>query len=65
MNKKLFVYLVVVTGLLTYVLYRYQRSQPPDRAQIERCEERVKNMPEDTQDEINRSISTYLECLKE
>jgi len=64
-NRKLFVYLLVVTGLLTYVIYRYNRSRPPDQAQIERCEERVKDMPESTQDEINRSINTYLDCLRE
>lgn len=61
----MFVYLLVVTGLLTYVIYHYNRSRPPDAAQIERCEARVKDMPESTQDEINRSINTYLDCLRE
>jgi hypothetical protein len=65
MNRKLLVYLLAVTALLTYVLYRYNRSQPPDQAQIDRCEERVKDMPESTQEEINRSINTYLDCLRE
>jgi hypothetical protein len=63
MNKKLVVYLIVVTGLLTYVLYRYNRSQPPDQEQIERCNELVSKMPEGTQEEINRNINTFLECL--
>jgi hypothetical protein len=65
MNRKLFVYLLFVTGLLAYVLYLYNRSQPPDQAQIDRCEERVKDMPENTQEEINRSINTYLDCVRE
>lgn len=65
MNKKLFLYLLVVTALLTYVLYRYHRAQPPDEAKIEECEERVKDMPESTQEEINRSINTYMDCLRE
>jgi len=63
MNKKLVVYLIVVTGLLTYVLYRYNRSQPPDQAQIERCNQLVSKMPESTEEEINKSINTFLECL--
>jgi len=63
MNKKLLVYLVVVTGLLTYMLYRYQRSQPPGQERIDYCNALVKDMPENTRDEINRSINTFRECL--
>jgi predicted negative regulator of RcsB-dependent stress response len=62
-NIKLVVYLVVVTGMLTYVLYRYNQSQPPDQAQIERCNQLVSKMPEGTQDEINKNINAFLECL--
>jgi len=65
MNKKIFLYLLVITGLLTYVLYLYHRSQPLDQARIDACEERVKDMPESTQEEINRSINTYMECLQQ
>ncbi|MCG6865172.1 MAG: hypothetical protein LJE58_07060 [Thiogranum sp.] len=65
MNKKLVVYLIVVTGLLTYVLYRYNRSQPPDQEQIERCNQLVSKMPESTKEEINKNINTFLECLGE
>jgi len=65
MNKKLLLYLVVVTGLIAWGLYRYNRSQPLDQARIDQCEERVKDMPESNQEEINRSINTYLDCLKE
>lgn len=65
MNRKLLVFLLALTALLTYVLYQYKRSRPPDAAQIERCEERVKGMPESTQEEIDRSINTYLDCLRE
>jgi len=57
--------LVGLTGVLTYVLYRYHESQPPDQEQIEYCEELVKDMPETTQEEINRSINTYLDCLRD
>jgi len=63
MNKKLVVYLIVVTGLLTYVLYHYNRSRPPDQEQIERCNQLVSKMPESTEEEINKNINTFLECL--
>lgn len=65
MNRKLFVYLMALTGLLTYVLYQYHRSQPPDRAKIEECNERVSKLPERTEEEINRSINTFRDCLSE
>ncbi len=63
MNKKLFVYILLVTGLFTYLLYNYQRSQPPDRERIEYCNEQVKDMPESTPEEINRSINAFMDCL--
>jgi hypothetical protein len=62
-NRKLFVYLTLLTGLLTYVLYQYHRSQPPDQAQIERCNQLVSKMPEGTEEEINRNINTFLDCI--
>lgn len=65
MNKKMFIYLLVITGLLTYGLFLYHRSQPLDQARIDACEARVKDMPESTQEEINRSINTYMECLRQ
>jgi hypothetical protein len=65
MKRKLFIYITLLTGLLTYVLYQYHRSQPPDQAQIERCNELVSKMPESTEDEINKNINTFLDCLAE
>ena len=65
MNTKLILQLLILVGLLTYVLYRYHDSRPPDQEQIELCNERVKDMPENTPEEINRSINTFLECLGE
>ena len=65
MNRKLFIYIALLTGSLTYVLYQYHRSQPPDQEQIERCNERVDKMPESTEEEINKSINTFLDCLSE
>jgi hypothetical protein len=57
--------IALLTGTLTFAIYTYKTSQPPDREQIERCNERVADMPEDTQEEINRSIHTFMECLEE
>ncbi len=62
-NRYVFIYLTLLVGLFTYVLYRYHDSQPPDQEQIERCNELVSQMPENTQEEINRSINTFLDCL--
>jgi hypothetical protein len=62
-KKSVFIYLTLLVGLLTFVLYQYRQSQPPDQAQIERCNELVSDMPEGTQEEINRSINTFLNCL--
>jgi len=64
-SKKMFVYLTLLMGLLTYVLYNYHRSQPPDQEQIERCNELVSQMPERTEEEINRSINRFTDCLAE
>lgn len=64
-TRTLVLYLILLTGVLTYVLYRYHEAQPPDQAQIDRCNELVKDMPESTQEEINRSINTFLECLQD
>lgn len=65
MNKKIFVSLVLLTSMLTWVLYEYHRSQPPDQEQIERCNELANAMPENTPQEINKSINTFLDCLAE
>lgn len=64
-GMKTFIYLTLVTGVLTYALYAYHRAQPPDQKQIERCNELAAGMPESTQEEINRSINTFLDCLAE
>jgi hypothetical protein len=63
MNTKLLVYLIFLTGLLTYVLYRYHDAQPPDEDQVARCNELANQMPQSTQEEINRSINTFLDCI--
>jgi len=63
MTKTAFIYLTLLVGLFTYLLYRYHDSQPPDQQQIERCNELVSQMPESNEEEINRSINTFLECL--
>ena len=63
-TRTVVLYLILLTGVLTYVLYRYHASQPPDQAQFVYCNELVKDMPESTQEEINRSINTFLECLQ-
>ena len=61
----MYVYLTLLTGLLTFVLYRYHDSQPPDQERINRCNELADQMPENNQEEINRSINTFLDCLAE
>ena len=65
LNKKIIIYLTLLTGLLTYVLYNYHRAQPPDQAQIERCNELAKGMPENTEEEINQAINRFTDCLAE
>ena len=64
-DKKTVIYLTLLTGLLTYVLYQYHRAQPPDQAQIERCNELVSQMPEGSEEEINRAINRFTDCLAE
>lgn len=63
MSKTVFIYLTLLVGLFTYLLYRFHDSQPPDQQQIERCNELVSQMPERSEEEINRSINTFLECV--
>jgi hypothetical protein len=65
MNRKLILYLVALTGLLTYALYSYHDAQPPDEEQIARCNELANQMPQSTREEINRSINTFLDCIAE
>ena len=61
----MFVYLTLLVVLFTYMLYRYHESQPPDQQQIARCNELVSQMPERNEEEINRSINTFMDCLAE
>ena len=64
MGLKLFIYAIFLTGVLTFILYRYHQAQPPDAAQIARCNELASAMPESTPEEINRSIHAFHECLE-
>lgn len=64
MTKTAFIYLTLLVGLFTYLLYQYRESQPPDQQQVERCNQLVSQMPESNEEEINRSINTFLECLE-
>ncbi len=64
MTKTVFIYLTLLVGLFTYLLYQYRESQPPDQQQVERCNQLVSQMPESNEEEINRSINTFLECLE-
>jgi predicted histidine transporter YuiF (NhaC family) len=63
-TKTAFIYLTLLVGLVTFVLYSYRESQPPDQQQVERCNQLVSQMPESNEEEINRSINTFLECLE-
>jgi hypothetical protein len=63
MNLKMLVYLALVTGALTYTLYTVRDSQPPDEQTIERCNELVSGLPENTREEIDRGINRFIECL--
>ncbi len=65
MNKLNLFLVALLTGTLTFALYQYKTSLHPDREQIERCNEEVAQLPENTQEEINRSINTFIECLEE
>jgi len=63
-TKIAFIYLTLLVGLVTFVLYSYRESQPPDQQQVERCNQLVSQMAESNEEEINRSINTFLECLE-
>ena len=65
MNKLNLFFIALLTGTLTFAIYKYRESQPPDQEQIERCNELAAQMPENTQQEINRSINTFVECLEQ
>jgi len=65
MNKQNLLLISLLTGLLTFALYSYHGAQPPDQEQIERCNEMVDRIPENTREEINRSINSFLECLED
>ncbi len=65
MNGKMLVYLALLVGAGTWALYTWRDSQPPDQEQIERCNELVRGMPENTREEIDRSISRFVDCLDE
>jgi hypothetical protein len=62
---KIVLYFAAMIVLIAWGLYNYHRAQPPDEEQIARCNERVSGMPESTEAEINRSINTFLDCLRE
>lgn len=64
MSKVTLMYLALLVALLTFVLYGYQSSQPPDEEKIEACNEQVEGMPEGNQNEINRAINQFVECLE-
>ena len=64
-NRRIYVYLALLTGVLTYVFYHYHASRPPDSEDIERCNALADAMPEGNEAEINRSINTFLDCLGE
>jgi len=65
MNKQNLLLVALLTGLLTFALYSYHEAQAPDQEQIDRCNELVEQMPENTREEINRNINTFLECLED
>lgn len=65
MNKLNLLLIALLTGTLTFAIYSYRQSQPPDEEQIAQCNEEVAGMPENTREEINRSINTFVDCLEE
>ena len=65
MSKYLVIYAILLTALLTYLLYSYHDAQPADAERIAECNKLVSEMPETTQEEINRSIHTFHECLED
>ncbi|MDT8386506.1 MAG: hypothetical protein RQ736_03280 [Thiogranum sp.] len=63
-ERRFVILATLLLAVFTLVFYRYQSAQPPDAAQIERCNEQVNEMPESTPEEINRSIHAFYECLE-
>lgn len=65
MSKTNLLLIALLTGMLTFAIYSYRQSQPPDAEQIARCNEQAAAMPESTPEEINRSINSFVECLEQ
>ena len=65
MRKSTLLYLLLIVGVLTWLLYSYQRSRPLDEERIAYCNELVSQMPERNQDEINQSINRFTDCLND
>ena len=65
MHKSTLFLIALVTGILTFAIYSYRQSLPADEEQIERCNALADEMPENTREEINRSINTFVECLEQ
>lgn len=65
MKRRFIILATLLLAVLTLVLYRYHDAQPPDAAQIARCEALADEMPANTQEEINRSLHTLHECLED
>ncbi|HHH43933.1 MAG TPA: hypothetical protein ENK49_07335 [Gammaproteobacteria bacterium] len=63
MRKSTLIYLTLIVGVLTWLLYNYHRSGPLDEERIEYCNELVSKMPESNQTEINQSINRFTDCL--
>ena len=65
MTRSTLLYLMLLVGLLTWLLYNYHRSRPLDEERIEYCNELVSGMPERNEDEINQSINRFTDCLND
>jgi len=65
MRKSTLLYLLLIVGVLTWLLYSCQRSRPLDEERIEYCNELVSQMPERNEDEINQSINRFTDCLSD
>ena len=65
MSRSTTLYLTLMVGLLTWLLYNYHRSRPLDEGRIEYCNELVSAMPERNEDEINQSINRFTDCLSD
>ena len=63
MRKSTLIYLTLIVGVLTLLLYNYHRSRPLDEERIEYCNELVSKMPESNTTEINQSINRFTDCL--